>query len=420
MNKIKKIAKEYRAYLLAGLIAGTGFFGLSVYTSDSDVPGAITIPAPQIQPVADVIAAFRQGGHPVIVPNRQKRLIIGGPTKAHAGESSWAFVRQSATWANGNSTLADNLITALKNAGLLSNSSASIIQTTTTIGGVSYKLKLETNNAGGCATTGCVNLTSSAYPGNKTFKHRFKLWRASDNKDTLEMVFDDVNSPSTGNGVLLNYRLAVLDSTLSNNEDMIVESYIFGAAPNRTQVYSWGAPFWTSGANAATTSDRGRVLLQEMTVGLQGGGTSSGALCVSIVVRTVSQTITGCGTGNFYYSLAYGQKTASNFETTAQSGLYVNALTAGNRTICGFDILKNGQFNGGGFVADNLADGNVIAGYPSASSGVGSYPGVTALFNKNGTDPNTANDHDDMTKTTIDTGITSRITFHPASEAPGF
>ena len=401
-----------------GIILATAYFGLSVRTVT--VPTGQSAPnfslhVPQMQPVFDVIAAYRDGGIPVAMPAPgEKRLVLSGAASVDAAENHWGFVRQSATWANGNSALADNIITSLKNSGLLTNE-ARQLSTTTVINGVTYKVKLETNNT--CnPTSSCQGLTSSAYTGTKTFSHRLKFWRASDNLDVLEMVFDDVNTPGTGDGVLLNYRLAVLDPSLGDNANLIVESYISGAAPNRRQTYSWGAPFWTSGSNAATTSDRGRVILEEMTVGLKGGGTSSGALCVRIAVRTVSQTITGCGTGNFYYALAYGQKTVSNFETTALSGLAVNSLATGG-LICGILNLGFGTFNGAGFVADQQSSSQVPTGFPDPSVN-GGYPGVQALFNKINTAGAGAGGFDDTQKATID-GLTS-ISFHPASEAPGF
>ncbi|MEQ9364955.1 MAG: hypothetical protein RIF32_11960, partial [Leptospirales bacterium] len=250
-----------------------------------------------------------------------------------------------------------------------------------------------------------------------TFSHRFKLWRASDNLDVLEMLFDDIDSPATGDGVLLNYRLGALDGTLSDNNALIVESYISGASPNRRQTYSWGAAFNTTGTAAATTTDRGRGVLEEMTVGLKGGCTSSGALCVRIAARTVSQTITGCGTGNFYYALAYGQKTATNFETTALSGLAVNTLATGGQ-ICGVINLGFGTFNGSGFLADGQSASTVPNGFPDPSVN-GGYPGVQALFNKINTSGAGAGGFDDLQKATLD-GLNASIAFHPASEAPGF
>jgi hypothetical protein len=412
--------KKVLVFSVTGLVLVVAYFGVSLRlvsppTGSVSTNTVVAVPVPQLQPVFDVLQAYSQGGTPVVFQGPGQRLVVGGPAELAAAENSWGFVRQSATWANGNSTLADNLITSLKNSGLLTNT-ATQLATTTVLNGVSYKVKLETNNT--CSpTTACQNINASAYTGTKTFSHRFKLWRASDNLDVLEMLFDDIDSPATGDGVLLNYRLGALDGTLSDNNALIVESYISGASPNRRQTYSWGAAFNTTGTAAATTTDRGRVVLEEMTVGLKGGGTSSGALCVRIAARTVSQTITGCGTGNFYYALAYGQKTATNFETTALSGLAVNTLATGGQ-ICGVINLGFGTFNGSGFLADGQSASTVPNGFPDPSVN-GGYPGVQALFNKINTSGAGAGGFDDLQKATLD-GLNASIAFHPASEAPGF
>ncbi len=413
---MKSIFKKYLPYALVGSVLGAILFGVSVRVTDRDVTGKVSLPIPELQPIKDVFQAYRTGGTPVATRLTGKSVVFSaGPRKLSAAENNWAFVRQSATWANGNSSLADNLISALKTSGLISNNSTTSIATTTVIGGVTYKLKLETNNS--CnPTTACQNVTASAYSGTKTFTNRFKLWRASDNKDALELLFDDVDNPATGDGVLLTYRLALFDVSSADNEDLVVESYISGASPSRRQTYSWGASFFNN-TSSTFNVDRGRVILEEMTIGLKGGGTSSGALCVRIVARTASTTLsTLCGTGNYYYSLAYGQKVETNNETTALSGIAVNALPT-NSTFCGFDILKYGTFNGAGFVADMLESAGVPDGYPDPSVN-GGYPGVTALFNKIGTAPNGTGTYDDTQKTTID-GL-STISFHPANESPGF
>ena len=414
-----QIVKKCIGFIVVGVVVAGAFFALSVRVSDRAVPGAVNIALPQFQPVQDALEAYRLGGKPVVIAPAARRLVLGGPGALNASESHWAFVRQSATWANGNSTLADQLITSLKSTGLLSNTSATTIKTTSVIGGVTYKVLLETNNACAATAGACVNVNSSAYSGAKTFTHRFKMWRASDGKDVLEMLFDDVSSPATGDGVLLAYRLGVLNAALSDNENLIVESYITGAAPNRRQTYSWGQAFWLSGTNASTTSDRGRVILEEMTIGLKNAGTTPG-LCVRIAVRTVAASnFCQAGADNHYYALAYAQKTGSNFETTAQSGLFKTSLAAGPaRTICSLDVLKNGVFNGAGFVTDNLADTSVATGFPDPATGAG-YTGVTPLYAKLGTAGAGANGFDDTQQATI-VGLATSVTFHPASEAPGF
>lgn len=382
--------------------------GFSVRLTREANPRGVNLELPDLRGIEAAFKTMQTGVPHLVTGGSTWKININGIRRAEAASASdWAAVRQSATWANANSTMADQIIMSLKNSGLLANSGS--WQTTTNINGVSYKVKLQIG--GSC--TGCSNISSSAYTGTKNFSNRFKLWRASDGLDVLELLFDDVNTPNTANGILLTYRLQPLSQgATSDNQSLIVESYISGASPSRRQTYSWGARFWNSGSNATTSSDRGRVVLEEMTLGLQGGGMASG-LCVRIAARTVSFN-SACGNGPHYYALAYGQKTGSNFETTAKSGLAFNTLTT-NGTVCGSNILKFGIFNGGGFVQDNLT--SVPTGYPDPSVN-GGYPGVTALFNKIDTTGSGAGLFDDFSKTKIDNLNT--IDFHPSAEAPGF
>ncbi len=385
--------KRNISILVGVAISAAVFFGFSVRMTKSPTPGSVSVALPDLQPVFDVLDAHRKGGVPIIVIPAKNRLVLAGTEEVQAAENSWGFVRQSATWANGNSTMADQIITSLKNSGLLANSGS--WATTTTIGGVLYKVRLQTGS------TCCPTISSSAYTGTKSFANRFKLWRASDNVEVLELLFDNISSPNTSNGVLMNYRLNALNSTLTDNPNLIVESYIFNGSPNRRQVYSWSGAFQLTATNSNPTSDAGRVILEEMTLGLRNAGTTPG-LCVRIVART-SQTPGACAGPPFYYALAYGQRTETGFETTAQAGIYANPMPNGTTpNICGFgNALQNGLFNGSGFVIDNIANASVYTGYPDSGSNNG-YPGVTALFGKLGTTGAGANGYDDTSDTKID------------------
>ncbi|TGK12012.1 hypothetical protein EHO60_06995 [Leptospira fletcheri] len=390
--------------------------GFSVrMTRQSDHPAAVvTVSLPELKSIEATLKTMATGQTHFAAGSSPWKIVLDGPQKLDATTAAdWGAVRQSATWANNNSSLADQIIMGLKKSGLLNNTGS--FQTTTNLNGVPYKIKLTTGSACG---TSCQSISSSAYTGTKNFTNRFKIWRASDGLDALELLFDDVNTPNTTNGVLLTYRIGVLSSTLSDNSNLLVESYIYGAAPSRRQTYSWVGAFWLSGANASTTSDRGRVILEEMTLGLQGGGMATG-ICVRIAARTVAMTSACSGTAvNHYYALAYGQKTVSNFETTALSGVSTTSMSTSG-TICGFDVLKFGIFNGGGFIADNYTSSTVPTGFPEPASG-GGYPGVQALFNKLGTAPNGTGSYDDTQKTTIDTGMGSSISLHPSGESVPF
>ena len=393
------------------IAAAIALFGFSLNIRQGAPAHGMAVPLD----LKGVEAAFQsmQSGHLHINTEPRRHIVLSGQQPLSAAEQDWGFVRQSALWANNNSNLADQIIMALKRAGLLDQTGTHT--TTVAINGVNYKFKLE---VGTCGAT-CNGITATAYSGTKNFTNRLKLWRASDNKDALELLFDDVNDLSGNtNGILLTYRLGVLDSAFSNNEDLIVESYISGASPDRKQTYSWGAPFWLAPDSRATSaSDRGRVIIEERTIGIKNQGPDDAGICVRIAARTVSFT-SACGTNNHYYALAYGQKTGGNLETTARSGVALGTLTT-NGNICGVDMLKYATFNADGFIQDGLAVGSIPDGFPDPNVD-GGYPGVTALFELIDTTGRASDGgfEDDLTKAKIDS--LSGISFHPASEAPGF
>jgi hypothetical protein len=393
-----------------GFALAIPFFGLSLTIRQEAPSHGLAIPL-DLKGVEAAIQSM-QTGHLHINTGPRNHIVLAGQQSLSAAEQHWGFVRQSALWANNNSNLADQIIMALKRAGLLNQSGTHT--TTITINGVNYKFKLEVGTCGNCN-----GITATAYSGTKNFTNRLKLWRASDNKDALELLFNDVNNLS-GNpsGILLTYRLGVLNSTFSNNENLIVESYITGASPSRKQTYSWGAEFWLApDPRAGNTSDRGRVVIEERTIGIKNQAPDDAGICVRIASRTVSFT-SACGTGQHYYALAYGQKTGGNLETTARSGLAVGDLNTGGN-ICGVNLLKYGIFNANGFIQDGLDAASIPDGFPDPNAH-GGYPGVTALFNlidKNGRS-DTNDSFDDLRKYKID-GL-NVINFHPINENPGF
>ena len=304
----------------------------------------------------------------------------------------WFFVRQSITWANSNSTLADNILSALKDAGAFSRSDASY-SVTKTLNGVEYTMKVET----GSSCNSCTGIHSTAYTGSRDFKNRFKMWRKSDVKEALEMLFDSADT-ITDNGILLNYALGILSPENSNNESLIVESYIHGSSPSRKQTYSWGSPIWVSPSEKASTStDRGRVVLEEMSSGIVGGSAVEG-LGARIAVRTISLS-SACGTDRHYYTLAYIQRFDEDFQTTALEGLATGGYPT-DSTLCGSDSVKFGIFNGNGFVQDNLNSDAIPSGYPDP----GSVYGVRAEFEKIGKVPSGGTgSYDDLQKSIVDT-----------------
>lgn len=389
-------------FIVVGLLA---MFGVSVNITNSRTsPEGVYVTLPTTKPFEQAMEAAINGEKFVPLAQDRYRVEINGVQKAEAAENAWGFVRQSATWANANSMLADNLITSLKTQGLLSGTNNWSL-TNVNMNGTLYKIKLQTNLGSP------VSASSTAYSGTKDFSNRFKMWRQSDNTQVLELLFDDVSSPGTGDGILMNYALALLDSTSANNSALVVESYISGTSPSRKQTYSWGQQFWTSGSNAATSSDKGRVVLEEMTLQIQNGSPTTG-LCVTIAARTVSQTITGCNGGAaapFYYALAYGQETVGSMRALAKAGLNTNLTTGG--LFCGVLNLNYGRFNSGGFVGDSVATGTTLDGFPSKGDGT-SY-GVDFIFTRVG--GTNSNDYKDLSQTKID-GLSTQ--FRSANDPP--
>lgn len=388
--------------ILAALVLAV-FAGFHVRISREQSGQGLAVGVPDFSGVADALQTWASGTPHITIADPARVSFSAGSAPLNAASASdWAAVRQSATWANNNSNLADNIIMALKNAGLLKNSGT--FTNTAVINGVTYKIKLETG--------GSFNASGTA-AGSTAYSNKFRMWRASDNLVTLQLYFNNVDSPS--GGMFLFYRLAVLSPTVSNNENLIVESYISGTSPSRKQTYSWGAAFWTSGANAATTSVAGRVILEEMTLGLVGGGTNPG-LCVKIISKTTP--LTGCAASTaHYYVLAYGQKTTGGLETTAKAGLHTSIATAvngGTGGACGANNLNYGLFNSSGFLQDRVSSGSVPTGYPSPLGG--GYSEVDTLFNEFG---NAGGGTWDSTTTVMVDTTLATIAF-PDTSAPGF
>lgn len=246
-------------------------FGFSVRLNERDSEKkSFSLSLPSFSPFIILAEGYLNGHEPWILLNDPNRITISGPEKTRAlTEDQWLFVRQSTTWANNNSTVVDKILSSLKKSGILAKT-GTFTKSDLVINGITYKMKVESGNCTSC------NVSSTTYTGSKTFRNRFKMWRSSDNKEALELLFDSAESIGAS-GVLLNYRLGVIGPENSNNEELIVESYIFGSSPSRKQTYTWNAPFWIAPSEKAlTTSTAGRVVLEEMSFGLVGGGTVSG------------------------------------------------------------------------------------------------------------------------------------------------
>ena len=326
----------------------------------------------------------------VTIELRQQRFNLQLPemgpgfTSIHAAEDKWFFVRQSATWARGNSGLADAIISALVNAGLFKWPAGDYTHKGLVSNSETFNIRL--------GVQGSYTAISSAYSGIKSFSYKFIMFRASDNARALELFFD-TTSGSSGDGNLLVYNLNVLNPSVFTGTTALVESYGHGEVGARHQTYSWNDPLVSGGS-----SDTGRVVLQEM----------SGVLCFKSVVKT-TLTSTLC-TGTLYYSLAYGVKIASPNQSTAKYGIAADSIDA-NGQLCGFANADNfGLFNDQGFISDGQS--TIPDGFPTASA-------VTSLYSQIAQDPaaNSLPEGHDLRKSKLDS-LNNSIAWRDTSAAP--
>ena len=312
------------------------------------------------------------------------QLDLSGLQPLKAAESAWAFVRQSATWANNNTRLIESIILPIKNSGAL-NFPGSYTQTVASGTGISFiaRLTVDANQA----------VPSAAYSGTKTYQHKFELWRSSDNAKAMEIFFDTLVDLS-GDGVLMIYNLGVCDPLNFASDNVVVESYSFLNGDSKVQVYSWAGSISSGLANYAN-SDRGRVSLDTMD--------NNTVLCFKSVVRFTTGGADLCGGAgtNSYYSLAYSQNFASPSQATALVSLAVDSIdnSLSNR-ICGVSDLGFGLFRESGFISDG--NSSVPADYPTAAR-------VNTLFGQLNT-VSSDGEWDDLTKATID-GLNTKVAF---------
>ncbi|MCW7493892.1 hypothetical protein ND861_14755 [Leptospira sp. 2 VSF19] len=331
-------------------------------------------------------------------PNVNLSQILGGAIKVGFGSEklwsatnadNWGFVRQSATWARGNSGIIDNLILGLKNAGYFNNSAPrNDVLTNINLNGfgsATLTIKIST------PTTG---VSSTAYTGTKDFNHFFQITKTGASTPSLQLFFDDPNTTLGNDGALIYYRLVDFGSPqFATVGDVITESYTANESVYGTkfQTYTWR----NGPENAAWISKHGRVVLTEVDAGRQ--------LCFRSVVRLSFTKLKnlnpanatalddlknrcnsqlGTSTDNLYYVLAYMQKFDSPFQTTAKA-TYTTAATK-HETICNLSYagakLSYGIFNVNGYVTDQLTAGEVPSDYPSPTVGGSDFMSVDEAF----------------------------------------
>ncbi len=321
-----------------------------------------------------------------------------GTEPMFADANSWGFVRQSATWARGNSNLMDQLVAGLKRAGYFTNSNP-VTQTFSNVnldglGSVTIRLRLNQQ------ATPITGITSSAYTGTKAFNQFVEITKTGNSTPSLQLFFDDPNTLLGNDGALIYYRLGDFNSSqFANVGSVITESYTANESSYGTkfQAYTWK----NGPENATWPSDIGRVVLTEVDSGKQ--------LCFRSVVRlkfskliaiSPSQTTnlnnlkSVCGgSDQIYYGLAYMQKFDSPFLTTAKAS--ISPLTGNTifpETICNLSAsisgakLSYGIFDVNGFVRDGLSTSEVPSSYPSPNVGGADFMSVDEAFSRTGID----------------------------------
>lgn len=335
----------------------------------------------------------RKSSHTILSEMLAETIHIGfGSEKLWSATSAdnWGFVRQSATWARGNSGIIDSLILALKNAGYFNNPGETRTDVLTNVnlsgfGSATLTIKINTPTA---------NIASTAYTGNKTFNHFFEIKKTGASTPSLQLFFDDPSTTLGNDGALVYYRLVDFGNPqFANVGDVITESYTGNESVYGTkfQTYTWR----NGPENASWISKHGRVVLTEVDSGRQ--------LCFRSVVRLsftklkeinpsgaagLDQLKTACGgSDNIYYVLAYMQKFDSPFQTTAKATFTTLATKA--ETICNLPAasfagakLSYGIFNINGYVTDQLTADQVPADYPSPTVGGTDFMSVDEAFNR--------------------------------------
>lgn len=298
---------------------------------------------------------------------------------------NWGFVRQSATWARGNSGIIDNLILGLKNAGYFNNpgQARTDVLTNVNLSGIgSSTLTIKINTP----TTG---VSSTAYANTKDFNHFFEIKKTGASQPSLQLFFDDPNTTLGNGGALIYYRLVDFGNPqFANVGDVITESYtgnelVYGT---KFQTYTWR----NGPENAAWISKVGRVILTEVDSGRQLCFRSTVKLNFTkleainsgiTTLKNLCATYQGAG-DSVYYILAYMQKFDSPFQTTAKAT--ITKAPTKQEAICAIPastaILSYGIFDINGFVTDQLTASQVPAGYPSPTQGGSDFMSVDEAF----------------------------------------
>ncbi|EMO52001.1 LIC_12337 family protein [Leptospira noguchii] len=335
------------------------------------------------------------------------------PLKANA--DSWGFVRQSATWARGNSLFMDELIAGIRKT-FPAGSTANITLANQNFNGQSYTLRLKLNS-------GDVSYQPSTLGSAASYTNFFELRSSSDNQPALQLFFDDDPRNSSGDGAVLVYQLSRLDPTQWVGATAIIESYVVQPVitgfsnQGLIQTYSWKGSL---GADAlGQDADTGRVILEEMdnrTVFCFKSVVSFHGTTDLVPINAGTQSLGYghnqglCpGAGREYYKLAYSQKLDGSLNVTAKAGLEQTTITSGQAITCNSTVNQfvnfapaYGLFNFNGFVSEGVAANAIPSDFIQATRVDGLYDRVGTVGKSSATTSPAASNWDTLTKAYID------------------
>ncbi|TGK21506.1 LIC_12337 family protein [Leptospira kmetyi] len=333
----------------------------------------------------------------------------------HANADSWGFVRQSATWARGNSLFMDDLIFAIRKAFPL-GTTANITLSNQLFNGQSYTLRLKLNS-------GNVSYQPSTLSAAASYTNFFELRSTSDNGAALQFFFDDDPRDVAGDGAVLLYQLSRLDPTRWSGATAIIESYVRQpvvtgfANQGLIQTYSWKGSLGSDALGQDV--DTGRVILEEMdnrtvfcfkSVVSFNGTTDLVTINPGTTLLGYSHNNGLCpGAGREYYKLAYSQKLDGSLNVTAKGGLEQTAITSGQAITCNNTVNQvvnftptYGLFNFNGFIAEGVAASAIPADFIQSTRVDSLYDRVGTVGKSSATTTPAGSSWDTLTKAYID------------------
>ncbi|PJZ75352.1 LIC_12337 family protein [Leptospira neocaledonica] len=351
----------------------------------------------------------------------------------HASATEWGFVRQSATWARGNSLFMDDIIAGIQANQLLTALAHTQIVSATNIpmgdeGGVfDIKLRLKDNTS----PVPFVVPSSSVFAAQKEFDNCFQLKVAGTSAIALQFFWDDDPRDPDQDGAILLYNLSLLAPN-KWTATAVIESYVYSPDttdpkydPNNihvdqglVQTYSWAGPLGTD--TLAQSVQSGRVILEEM----DGGAVFCFKTVVSIKgdadfsslspLLPANQAFCNTGSAAEYYKLAYSQELTGNLEVIAKSGWEEGGVSsiasAADDQICDYGSINYGIFDVNGFVKDHILSVNVPSYDHINVSRVSKLYERIGTPGKSGAGDLMGVKWDDLTEGTIQ-GLTSSVSF---------